>query len=137
VPPYLIAATVSGVLAQRLVRTLCTACKQPDPSITRETLEPLTAPWKPTGTVRAYKPVGCLECRMTGFRGRAGLYELMLLSDAARPHVHPTPDLERLRDQAVRDGMRPLRLAGLMKVADGVTTIDEVLRSTPALGTRP
>jgi general secretion pathway protein E len=70
---------------------------------------------------------------MTGFRGRAGLYELLTLGDAARAHVHPRPDLERLREQALRDGMRPLRLAGLMKVAEGLTTVDEVLRATPSM----
>jgi general secretion pathway protein E len=133
VPPYLIGATVVGVLAQRLVRTLCTACKQPDDTLTAESLLELSRPWSVSGTVRAYRPVGCLECRMTGYRGRAGLYELLTLGEAARPFVHPTPQLDALRQQAVRDGMRPLRLAGLLKVAEGQTTVDEVLRSTPAL----
>ncbi|MBK1616049.1 type II secretion system protein E [Rubrivivax gelatinosus] len=133
VPPYLISATVIGVLAQRLTRTLCPACKQPDESSTRETLEALVKPWRLSGGIRAYKPVGCLECRHTGYRGRAGLYELLVLSEAARTHVHPTLDADALRRQGIQDGMRPLRLAGAMKVAEGVTTIEEVLRSTPSL----
>jgi len=82
--------------------------------------------------VRPYKPVGCLECRMTGYRGRAGLYELLTIGDAARGHIHPVPDAAKLRQQGLQDGLRPLRLAGAMKVAEGVTTIEEVLRATPA-----
>jgi len=133
VPPYLIAATVVGVLAQRLVRTLCPACKQRDEGINREQLAELAKPWRMSGSVRAYRPVGCLECRHTGYRGRAGLYELMTVSDAARAAIHPQADATALRRQAITDGMRPLRLAGAMRVAQGLTTIEEVLRSTPGL----
>jgi general secretion pathway protein E len=133
VPSYLIAATVIGVLAQRLARTLCPACKLRDDAVTRETLDEMSKPWRLSGGVRPYKPVGCLECRHTGFRGRAGLYELLVMSDAARATVHPSLDATALRKQAVSDGMRPLRLAGAMKVAEGLTTLDEVLRSTPTL----
>ena len=133
VPSYLIAATVIGVLAQRLARTLCPACKVRDEQTTRETLSEVAKPWRLTGGVRAYKPVGCLECRHTGYRGRAGLYELLLMSDAARAVVHPHLDSDALRRLAVKDGMRPLRLAGAMKVAEGLTTLEEVLRNTPSL----
>ncbi len=132
VAPYLIGSTVIGVLAQRLVRTLCVSCKQPDDGTTRLTLDEVVKPWRLNGAVKPYKPVGCLECRMTGFRGRAGLYELLTVSDAARTHIHPTTDIARLRHQGLQDGMRPLRLAGAMKVAEGLTTLDEVLRATPA-----
>jgi general secretion pathway protein E len=82
--------------------------------------------------VRPYRPVGCLECRLTGYRGRAGLYELLTVTDAARGHIQPQPDAAKLRQQALHDGLRPLRLAGVMKVAEGITTLEEVLRSTPA-----
>ena len=132
VPPYLIGSTVIGVLAQRLVRTLCVSCKQPDEAVTREVLDEVVKPWRLSGAVRPYKPVGCLECRMTGYRGRAGLYELLTVGDAARAAIHPQTDLSRLRRQALADGMRPLRLAGAMKVAEGVSTLEEVLRATPA-----
>jgi general secretion pathway protein E len=80
--------------------------------------------------------VGCLECRHTGYRGRVGLYELLLSTEAARAHMHPTLDATALRRQAVKEGMRPLRLAGAMKVAEGVTTLDEVMRNTPMLDAR-
>ena len=132
VPPYLIGATVIGVLAQRLVRTLCASCKQPDEVTTAESIDEVIKPWRINGKVKPYKPVGCLECRMTGYRGRAGLYELLSVSDAANACIHPTPDISKLRKQALSEGLRPLRLAGAMKVAEGLTTIEEVLRATPA-----
>jgi general secretion pathway protein E len=132
VPPYLIGATVVGVLAQRLVRTLCASCKVPDEDVTLESLQEVVKPWRMNGSVKACKPVGCLECRMTGYRGRAGLYELLTVTDAARSMIHPVPDAARLRQQSLKDGLRPLRLAGAMKVAEGMTTMDEVLRTTPA-----
>jgi len=133
VPPYLISATVIGVLAQRLARTLCPSCKQPDDGAAqREVLAEVVKPWRLSGDVRLFKPVGCLECRHTGYRKRVGLYELLLLTPAAREHVHPNYDITALRQQGLRDGMRPLRLAGTMKIAEGVTTIDEVLRATPS-----
>jgi general secretion pathway protein E len=87
VPPYLIGSTLIGVLAQRLVRTLCSACKVQDADVTRETLHEVVKPWRTQRRAfRPYKAVGCLECRMTGFRGRAGLFELLTVSDAARSH---------------------------------------------------
>jgi general secretion pathway protein E len=132
VAPYLIGSTLIGVLAQRLVRTLCPACKVPDPEVTRETLHEVVKPWRLNGGVRPYKPVGCLECRNTGYRGRAGLYELLTVSDASRAAIQPVCDETKLRTQAIQDGLRPLRLAGAMKVAEGLTTLDEVLRATPA-----
>jgi general secretion pathway protein E len=133
VPPYLISASVVGVLAQRLVRSLCVACKARDDVTTRETIDELARPWRLSGGVRPYKPVGCLECRHTGYRGRVGLYELLLLSEATQAAIHPTLDAPALRRQAVKEGMRPLRLAGAMKVAEGVTTVEEILRNTPSL----
>ncbi len=132
VAPYLIGSTVIGVLAQRLVRTLCPSCKQPDEATTREMIDEVIKPWRLNGGVKPYKPVGCLECRMTGYRGRAGLYELLTVGDAARSFIHPVPDAAKLRQQALQEGLRPLRLAGAMKVAEGVTTLEEVLRATPA-----
>jgi general secretion pathway protein E len=132
VPPYLISATVIGVLAQRLVRTLCATCKQPDEVTTADTIDDVIKPWRINGKVKPYKPVGCLECRMTGYRGRAGLYELLSVTDAAAACIHPVPDISKLRKQSLAEGLRPLRLAGAMKVAEGLTTVEEVLRATPA-----
>jgi len=134
VPPYLINATLLGVLAQRLVRTLCPQCKQRDEDTSAATLAEAVRPWKLSGSYQPYKPVGCVECRMTGFRGRMGLYELLTVSEALKQQVHTSPSMDALRRQAVQDGMRPLRLAGALRVAEGVTTLDEVMASTPLLG---
>ncbi len=131
VPPYLIGATVVGVLAQRLVRTLCVECKQPDEDLTAEALATFARPWRLSGHPTPYKAVGCLECRMSGYRGRTGLFELLAVTPAAVSCIQPVPDATRLRAQALQDGMRPLRLAGAMKVAEGVTTLPEVLSATP------
>ncbi|MEK8047975.1 GspE/PulE family protein [Ideonella margarita] len=131
VPPYLISATVIGVLAQRLARTLCPSCKQPDTELDPATLAEMAAPWQPTQVPRPYKAVGCPACRQTGYRGRAALYELMLVNEAARAAIHPQVDSPRLRRAAAQDGLLPLRMAGLAKVGEGVTTLEEVLRSTP------
>ncbi len=133
VPNYLINAVMLGVLAQRLVRTLCLQCKQPDESVTREQLGEFVAPWKISGSVRACKPVGCVDCRMTGYMGRMGLYELLTVSEPFKTLVNKEPHLGSLRRQAVADGMRPLRLAGALRVAEGLTTIEEVLSATPPL----
>ncbi|MCH7343971.1 Flp pilus assembly complex ATPase component TadA [Pelomonas sp. CA6] len=132
VPPYLIHATVIGVLAQRLVRTLCPHCKTPDPEVTRDSLNDMLKPWRLSGGVKPYRPVGCLDCRHTGYRGRSGLFELLVLSEPVRQHLHPRTDIDALRRQALQEGLRPLRMAGAMKIAEGLTTLEEVLRSTPA-----
>ena len=134
VPAYLLNATILGVLAQRLVRTLCPACKQPDERGTTELLAEAIKPWKiNSGNYRPYKPVGCVDCRMTGFRGRMGIYELLTVSDTFRAQVHGTIALSALRKQAVADGMRPLRLAGALRASEGVTTLAEVISATPPL----
>ncbi|CAB5695473.1 Type II traffic warden ATPase [Delftia tsuruhatensis] len=134
VPPYLINATLLGVLAQRLVRTLCPQCKQRDEETSAATLAETVRPWKLSGGCQPYRPVGCVDCRMTGFRGRMGLYELLTVSEALKQQIHTSPSMDALRRQAVQDGMRPLRLAGALRVAEGVTTLQEVMASTPLLG---
>ncbi|MBK6008984.1 Flp pilus assembly complex ATPase component TadA [Ramlibacter ginsenosidimutans] len=133
VPPFLINATVLGVLAQRLVRTLCKQCRQPDTDTPREKLDEMVKPWKLSGPWQPYKPVGCVECRMTGFLGRMGLYELLTLGDGFKELVTRDPANQALRRQGIADGMRPLRLAGALRVAEGLTTLEEVLSATPPL----
>ncbi|QXZ09990.1 Flp pilus assembly complex ATPase component TadA [Comamonas sp. Y33R10-2] len=133
VPSYLINATLLGVLAQRLVRTLCSSCKVRDEAAAPDELAEIVKPWKLTGSYQSYKPVGCEDCRMTGFRGRMGLYELLVVSEGLKKQIHDAPSMDALRRQAVQDGMRPLRLAGALRVADGITTLPEVLACTPLL----
>ncbi|MDB5899624.1 MAG: type pilus assembly protein tapB-like protein [Ramlibacter sp.] len=133
VPAYLINATVIGVLAQRLVRTLCKQCRQPDVDTAKAALDEIVKPWKITGTWKPYRPVGCVDCRMTGFLGRMGLYELLSVTETFKEQVVREPSMGPLKRQAVADGMRPLRLAGALRVAEGLTTMDEVLSATPPL----
>src|SRR3954452_20323706 len=136
VPPYLLSATLNGVMAQRLVRTLCKHCKQKfelNRADDQQAWEALVSPWTSKQPTRLYKPVGCLECRMTGFTGRIGIYETLVLTPAFKALVGASPDLARLRDQGVKDGMKPLRISGAMKVGAGLTTIEEVLKVAPPL----
>ncbi|NRT57195.1 GspE/PulE family protein [Sphaerotilus uruguayifluvii] len=135
VPAYLIGATLSGVLAQRLVRRLCPDCRAPDAALAPELLQaalgrlPVLEPGEP---LRPMRPVGCPACRQTGYRGRLGLFELLEVDAAVRSAIGAEPDLARLRRAGLAGGLQPLRRAGLRLVAQGQTTLDEVLRSTPA-----
>ena len=131
VPAYLINATLLGVLAQRLVRVLCTQCRQPDPEALQDAVATMARPWKLSGHFQPYRPVGCEHCRMTGFRGRMGLYELLVVSEALRNQITQDPSMDALRRQSIQDGMRPLRVAGALRAADGHTTLAEVMAVTP------
>ena len=107
VPSYLINATLLGVLAQRLVRTLCKECKQPDEEASQEALAQAVKPWKLSGSFHPYKPVGCVDCRMTGFRGRMGLYELLTVTETLKAGITKEPSMDALRRQAVRTACAP------------------------------
>ena len=130
VPHYLLRATLLGVMAQRLVRTLCPHCKAPV-QLDADDWQALTKPWNAPLPSNAHRAVGCIECRDTGYRGRAGVYEIMLLNDAIKPLITADTDLITLRRQAFKDGMHSLRLSGAQKIAAGLTTVEEVLRVTP------
>jgi general secretion pathway protein E len=134
VAPYLLNATFNGVMAQRLLRTLCKHCKQPielNRAEDQAAWDALVAPFKSTRPERVYKPVGCLECRMTGFLGRVGIYETLVHTPAVKQLIAAGADLSKVREQAMKEGMKPLRVTGAMKVAAGLTTIDEVLKVAP------
>ena len=133
VPPYLLTATVLGVMAQRLVRTLCPHCKRAGGLRTEdeELWSQLVSPWKSNMPTQIHHPVGCLECRMTGYLGRIGIYEIMLLSPELKKLITERTDVAAVRDLAYREGMRSLRISGAMKVAAGLTTIEEVLKVAP------
>ncbi|MDN3637783.1 GspE/PulE family protein [Simiduia curdlanivorans] len=131
VPSYLIKASVLGVMAQRLVRTLCPHCKEAT-EVDAAAWQQLVAPWKAQAPAKIYKPVGCLECRNTGYLGRLAIYEIMMLSDSVKALIKDDGDLMVLRKQAVKEGMRTLRLSGAQKVGAGLTTIEEVMRVAPA-----
>jgi len=135
VPAYLMNATVLGVMAQRLVRTLCPQCKQKVPfgdgRADDVSWDELVSPWKSRRPNHVYRPVGCLDCRMTGYRGRTGIYEVMLLTPAIKRLVSAQPELGKLREQAYKEGMKSLRISGAVKVATGATTFEEVLKVAP------
>ncbi|HEY9101741.1 GspE/PulE family protein [Chitinimonas sp.] len=131
VPPYLVSSTVVGVMAQRLVRTLCPHCKQPHTPLEAE-WNALVSPWKAPLPKTAYKPVGCLECRNTGYLGRVGLYEMLPVSTELRRLIATQAHPNAIREQAIRDGLKPLKLAGAQKLAAGLTTLDEIMKVVPS-----
>ncbi len=132
-PSYLISATVLGVMAQRLVRVLCPSCKEVRPATAEDNAmwDRLVAPWKANRPSQFHHPVGCLDCRMTGYRGRVGLYEILMLSADMKQLVSDNAEIARIRDLAYREGMKPLRISGAMKVASGLTTLAEVFKVAP------
>ena len=130
IPSYLIKATVIGIMAQRLVRTLCPHCKV-ESAIDKSDWESLVRPWKVAVPEKVYAANGCLECRNTGYMGRQGIYEIMQLSDDVQHNIQDDCDLNALRQQAMREGMRTLRLSGAQKVANGTTTVEEIMRVAP------
>lgn len=130
IPAYLINATVIGIMAQRLVRTLCPVCKEPT-EIDEELWNTLTRPWKVSGKGTFYKPVGCDECRHTGFAGRVGIYEMLVLDQEMRKYIHTETDSKTIRAQAIKQGMTIMRISGARKVAMGQTTIEEVMKAVP------
>jgi general secretion pathway protein E len=133
VPHYLLEATLVGVMAQRLVRTLCPHCKAPDGALADDVWESIAGAWNIPKPSVVYRPIGCPECRQTGYRGRTGIYELLAVSEGFSRQIGEVTDIAALRAQSVADGMKPLRIAGAMKVLEGVTTAEEVLKVTAAL----
>jgi len=127
VEPYLVAASLEAVLAQRLVRKICTTCKEPyepNPGI-RRTVE------RAVGEMDTfYRGTGCSQCRNTGFAGRIGIYELLVPSDEMRDRITSTPSINDLRAMASESGMVSLREDGMAKVKAGITTVEEVMRVT-------
>ena len=129
VPAYLINATVLGVMAQRLVRTLCPHCKEPH-KIENDVWSEFCLE-SGIELKNAAKPVGCIDCRQTGYLGRIGLYEMMEMTDDIKTLIKSDCELSDLRKQSQQDGLLSLRLSGAKKVAEGITTMEEVLRVTP------
>ncbi len=132
VEPFLITATLQAVVAQRLVRTICSQCKKtyvPD----EELLVGLGAAANEIRSATLYYGEGCELCHHTGYKGRMGIFEIMLVSDALRVAVHGQASTGELRTIAVREGMNTLRQAGLKAVLDGRTTLEEALRETSSL----
>jgi len=123
IAPFLVASSLIGVVAQRLVRRLCEHCKEeyelPESVLLDTGLPPGT---------RAWKPVGCDVCRTTGYRGRTAIFEIMKVDDVIQSLILENASATRIRKEAISRGMRTLRQSGLKKVSEGITSLEEVLQ---------
>jgi general secretion pathway protein E len=135
IPSYLLSATVLGVMAQRLVRILCPHCKQEHAGecARGDDVGSAGRAVESQSSGAFLPPVGCLDCRMTGYLGRVGLYEILMLSPDVKLAISENKDIAKIRDLAFREGMKPLRISGAMKVAAGVTTLAEVFKVAPPI----
>ncbi len=131
VPAHLIKATLLGVMAQRLTRTLCPHCKEQEDTDV-EAWNLLMKPFKAKPPKKVCVPKGCLECRDTGYLGRVGIYEILPLSESIKRIISADTDIDSLRRAGIKEGMHTLRLSGAQKVGAGLTTIAEVLRVSPS-----
>lgn len=127
IEPFLIASSVEGLVAQRLVRRLCPHCKAPW-KIDEAFLDSINFPKERLGEGTIMSATGCEECRGTGFRGRTGIYEILVISDSIRPLIVSRASSTAIKQEAIREGMRTLRDDGWTKVLKGMTTLEEVLR---------
>ena len=132
VPAYLLNSTLLGVMGQRLVRTLCPYCKAKG-DISDERWQELVGDWHIAKPAQVNVAVGCLECRMTGYRGRTGIYEMLSLSPEMQRLVVKDAELAKIKALARHEGMTPLRLSGAEKVAVGLTTPEEIIKVAPPL----
>lgn len=130
VPHYLLQGTLVGITAQRLVRRLCPHCKKDEP-VNKTAWASLINPWKLAMPEKVGRPVGCQECRKTGFLGRIGIFEMMRINTDIREIINPDVSLQELKKTAFKSGLRPLRLSAAAQVAAGLTTIPEVLEVIP------
>jgi type II secretory ATPase GspE/PulE/Tfp pilus assembly ATPase PilB-like protein len=135
IEPYLVSSSLVASLAQRLVRRLCEACKQPDSGRQTELPRPPESlladqgiEWSDLSGI--FRPVGCEACRGTGFRGRIGLFELLIIDDRCRELIQSRANASQIRESGLSGGMHLLATDGLLKIHQGVTTLDEVMRVT-------
>ena len=128
--PFLLNATIQGIVAQRLLRTLCVHCKE-QVETDEKSWQEFASPHKLKMPAKICKPVGCDECRHTGYMGRAGIYEILTMNDKLRENITSQTDIDSLREAAIKSGMRSLKISGAQKVAEGVTTLEEVYSVLP------
>ncbi|MEM6994186.1 MAG: ATPase, T2SS/T4P/T4SS family, partial [Myxococcota bacterium] len=132
VEPFLVTASVNMIVAQRLARQICSNCAVPDEQVTPQLLQDAGMKAGESKTCKPMKGGGCRNCGDTGYKGRVALYEVMVLSDPLKDLVLQGASTAELKTEAIRVGMATLRRSGLNKIADGVTTLDEILRVTAA-----
>ena len=129
IEPFLVTSSVIAILAQRLVRNVCNECKEeyvPD----QESLENIGITPEMSSGKKIYRAKGCQSCLNTGYKGRTGIFELMILDDAIKSLILKTSDSNAIKKKAVNQGMKTLRQDGAMKVLNGITTVEEILRIT-------
>jgi type IV-A pilus assembly ATPase PilB len=131
VEPFLVTASVQLVQAQRLVRKICAACKQPTPT-PKDELKVLGATDEEIATLTCQRGVGCQVCGGSGYKGRVALYEVMPFKDALKELVLQGAAAVEIKAEAIRQGMRTLRMSGVRKICEGVTSVDEIARITAA-----
>lgn len=132
VEPFLVSSTIAGVLAQRLVRVLCDECKESYRPNLDELPDDFPVESRLNPALRLYRPGGCEACRRTGYRGRIGIYELLVANEEIRQLVTERITSDKIKQAAIKNGMQTLRMDGWRKVLSGQTTLDEVLRVTKA-----
>jgi general secretion pathway protein E len=128
--PYLISASLLGILAQRLIRTLCPHCKAPA-KVDIQAWDKLLAPHKAKPPEETFTYKGCDECRHTGYLGRSGIYEILMVDKELRHLINTGAELVKYREAALRQGMRTLQVSGARKVAEGLTTLEEIYSAVP------
>jgi len=131
IPPFLLSSALLMLLAQRLGRRICSQCKQPVEGSEEDLVRYGHVPHG-RGPATFYRGAGCAACSFTGMKGRVAIYEVMPISEALRDMILDEASTADLREQAQKEGMKTLRQAGLAKVAEGVTTLEEILRVTLA-----
>jgi type IV pilus assembly protein PilB len=129
VEPFLVASSINLIMAQRLVRVICASCKEESP-LTPEALLDIGVPHEMAQDMICYHGVGCANCNGTGYKGRLALYEVMPMADAIREAVLAGASTAEVKRTAIASGMATLRRSGINKIAEGVTTVEEVLRIT-------
>ncbi len=129
IEPFLVASSCNLILAQRLARKVCTECREPV-EVSEQTLTNLGISKSEAANMTCYKGLGCKICNETGYKGRIALYEVMPFTEGIRDLVLNGASTSEIKAQAIKDGMSTLRVSGVQKVADGVTTVEEILRVT-------
>jgi type IV pilus assembly protein PilB len=129
IEPFLVASSVNLIGAQRLVRKLCADCKEPV-DVPPQVLIDLGVPPEQVGRYNVKRGVGCQTCNNTGYKGRIAVYEIMVMSDELREFILNGASTLELKREAIRQGMKSLRMSALGKLAEGMTSVDEVVRAT-------
>jgi type IV pilus assembly protein PilB len=131
VEPFLVASSVNAIMAQRLIRRVCTNCKA-EREVNPEALEALKISHEEAAAMTLYEGTGCVDCSNTGYKGRTGVFEVMPISPAIREMILNRAPTNEIKEQAMQEGMLSLRMDGMRKLKLGITSVEEVLKETAA-----